>query len=234
MLIVNKVSKKFHGQNVINEVSFDVKPGQVVVLLGRSGVGKSTILRMLCNLETFDSGSVQLNGTPIDFSKVGMVFQEFNLFGHLTVLQNLTLPLMHVAGKNEQEATKIAQDMLLRFDMGAWAAAYPASLSGGQKQRVCLARALGMKPEVLCLDEPTSALDPQLTQQVAQIIHKLAQQNIMIVIATHDIGLLQNLACTIHLMAHGNIIQSASTQELQNNPENFSKIKNFMDGKTNH
>lgn len=232
MLIVKNIVKKFHGKKVIDDVSFDVAPGQIVILLGQSGVGKSTILRVLSNLESLDAGSMTLDEQSIDFSQVGMVFQDFNLFAHLTVEQNLMLPLTVVAKKTEDDAKKIAQEMLQRFEMDAKATNYPVSLSGGQKQRVALARALCMNPKLLCLDEPTSALDPQLTEQVAQIIAQLAAQKIMIVIATHDIGLLQNLNCTIHLMAHGKIIETATTAQLQKSLDSFGKIKNFMQGKS--
>lgn len=231
MLIVNHIEKKFHGKKIIDDVSFKVAPGQIVVLLGQSGVGKSTILRVLSNLESVDAGSLVLDDAQIDFLKVSMVFQDFNLFAHLTVEQNLMLPLIHVAKKTEQEAKAIAHEKLQQFNMLSKAASYPVSLSGGQKQRVALARALCMNPKLLCLDEPTSALDPQLTTDVAQIIAQLAQQNMMIVIATHDIGLLQNLECTIHLMSEGKIVQSATTQQLAKSAESFIKIKNFIDGK---
>ena len=231
MLIVKHIEKKFHGKKVIDDVSFDVAAGQIVVLLGQSGVGKSTILRVLSNLEPLDAGSLMLDEASIDFSKVGMVFQDFNLFSHLTVEQNLMLPLLHVAKKTQQEAMQIAHTMLQRFNIVSKSAAYPVALSGGQRQRVALARALCMNPAVICLDEPTSALDPQLTSEVAQIITQLAQQKIMIVIATHDIGLLQSLNCTIHLMQHGKIIETATTQQLHDNPESFMQIKNFTQGK---
>lgn len=231
MLIVNHIEKKFHNKKIINDVSFQVAPGQIIVLLGQSGVGKSTMLRVLCNLEQASAGSLMLDDASIDYSKVGMVFQDFNLFAHVTVEQNLMLALVHVAKKTEQEAKTIAHHMLQRFDMLSKAASYPVALSGGQKQRVALARALCMNPKVLCLDEPTSALDPQLTTQVAQIITQLAQQNIMIIIATHDIGLLESLDCTIHLMQDGKIIETATTQQLKKSAESFEKIKNFMQGK---
>ncbi len=231
MLIVKNIVKKFHSKKIIDDVSFDVQPGEIVVLLGQSGVGKSTMLRVLSNLETIDSGNLELNNKQLDFKKVGMVFQDFNLFAHMTVEQNLILPLMKVALKSEQEARKIAHTVLAKFNVLLQAQAYPASLSGGQKQRVALARALCMNPQVLCLDEPTSALDPQLTSEVAQIITQLARQNIMIIIATHDIGLLNELSCTIHLMQHGKIIETATTEQLQQNINSFEKIKNFMSGK---
>lgn len=231
MLIVKNIVKKFHGKKIINDVSFDVAPGQIVVFLGQSGVGKSTILRALCNLESVDSGSMILDDQQINFLNVGMVFQDFNLFSHLTVLENLMLPLMQVAKKTEDQSRQIAYEMLQRFEIAAKAENYPVSLSGGQKQRVALARALCMNPSLICLDEPTSALDPQLTEQVAQIILKLAQQKMMIVIATHDVGLLKNLSCTIHLMVDGKIVETATTAQLNKSLDSFEKIKNFLQGK---
>ncbi len=231
MLIVKNIIKKFHGKKVIDDVSFDIAPGQIVVLLGQSGVGKSTILRALSNLESIDAGLILLDDQNVDFLKVGMVFQDFNLFSHLTVEQNLILPLTVVAKKAENEAKKIAQKMLQRFEMDSKATSYPISLSGGQKQRVALARALCMNPKLLCLDEPTSALDPQRTELVASIIAQLADSKMMILIATHDIGLLQNLNCTIHLMVQGKIVETATTAQLQQSLDSFEKIKNFMHGK---
>ena len=232
MLIVKNVVKKFHDKNILDHISFEVKPGEIVALVGQSGVGKSTMLRVLSNLETMDSGDVVFNSNILDFRKVGMVFQDFNLFVHMTVEQNLMLPLMKVALKSEQEAKQIAQQMLDKFNVLSKAHVYPMALSGGQKQRVALARALCMQPEILCLDEPTSALDPRLTVEVAQIITQLAAQNMMIVIATHDIGLLDVLSCTICLMQDGKIIEIATTSQLQQSKATtFEKIRNFMSGK---
>jgi len=231
MLIVKNIVKKFHDKKVLDDVSFEVAPGEIVVLLGQSGVGKSTMLRVLSNLETIDSGILELDGVALDFKKVGMVFQDFNLFAHMTVEQNIIIPLMKVALKSEQEAREISRHVLGLLNVLSKAQVYPVALSGGQKQRVAIARALCMKPLVLCLDEPTSALDPRLTGEVAQIITQLAQQNIMIVIATHDIGLVEGLSCTIHLMRDGKIIETASTQDLQKDAKSFENIKNFMRGK---
>lgn len=231
MLSVKNLEKSFAGKKVLDDVSFDVHPGQISVLLGKSGVGKSTILRALNNLESIDAGSMQLDDRSIDFAKVGMVFQDFNLFHHLTILENITLPLINVASKSTQEAQKIARDMLDKFGLKSKADAYPVSLSGGQKQRVALARTLAMNPSVLCLDEPTSALDPTLKLEIASIITKLAQQGLMIVVTTHDVMLLQQLSCNIHLMEKGKIVESATTQQLQKGENNFKNIKNFMHGK---
>jgi len=228
MLSVKHLIKKFHGKKVLDDVSFDVFPGQVVVLLGKSGVGKSTILRLLNNLENLDSGFIELNGAAIDFKKVGMVFQDFNLFNHLTVEENITLPLVKVALKSHQEARAIAHALLGQFGLESKAAAYPVALSGGQKQRVALARSLAMNPAVLCLDEPTSALDPQLKSEIAQIINALAQQGYMIILTTHDVALLKQLSCTIHLMQDGKIVETATSQELLQSANSFKNIKNFM------
>lgn len=228
MLSVKHLVKKFHGKKILDDVSFDVYPGQVIVLLGRSGVGKSTILRLLNNLESLDSGFIELNNALIDFKKVGMVFQDFNLFNHLTVEENISLPLIKVALKSPQDARKIAHALLSQFGLESKAATYPVALSGGQKQRVALARTLAMNPAVLCLDEPTSALDPQLKSEIAQIINTLAQQGFMILLTTHDVALLKQLRCTIHLMQDGKIIETATTDELQQNADSFKNIKNFM------
>lgn len=231
MLSIKHISKSYHGKKVLDDVSFDIHPGEIVVLLGESGVGKSTILRALNNLETLDSGSIELDNKKIDFRKVGMVFQDFNLFNHMTIAENITLPLTRVAQKSDLEARNIASKLLDQFNLKAKAHAYPVALSGGQKQRAALARTLVMNPSVLCLDEPTSALDPMLKSEIAQTIMKLAQQGFMIVITTHDTMLLQQLNCKIHLMQQGKIIEAATTDQLQQNDKSFKKIKNFILGK---
>ncbi len=232
MLSVKHIIKTFHGKKILDDVSFDVHPGQITVLLGQSGVGKSTILRILNHLETLDSGSIELDNKAIEFKKVGMLFQDFNLFNHLTVLENITLPLTKVALKSISDAQKIAHALLQQFGLESKAASYPVALSGGQKQRVALARTLAMNPSVICLDEPTSALDPQLKSDIAQIITKLSQQGFMIIVATHDTTLLQQLACTIHLMQDGKIIETATTKELLQYDDRYKNIKNFISVKT--
>ncbi|MBP9765391.1 amino acid ABC transporter ATP-binding protein [Candidatus Babeliales bacterium] len=232
MLNIKNITKKFNDKAVIDNVSLSAQQGQVIVLLGSSGVGKSTMLRVLCNLENADSGILEFNGAPLHFDQVGMVFQDFNLFPHLTVLENITLALQHVAQHEESVATKIAFEMLQRFNIDHKASSYPASLSGGQRQRVAFARALALNPKILCLDEPTSALDPVLTAEVATIIKNVARQNMIVIIATHDIGLLENLDATICLMQHGQIVQQATTLGLAQQPNDFGQIKNFMQGKS--
>lgn len=232
MLNIKNLIKKFHEKVILDDISLSVSKGEVLVLLGGSGVGKSTILRVLSNLEKADSGQIELDGEQLNFKNTGMVFQDFNLFSNLTVLENLVYPLVHVAKIDEKRAEEIAQEMLLKFNIDHKAHNYPHSLSGGQKQRVAIARALCMSPKVLCMDEPTSALDPMLTLDVAKIVQNLALQGIIILIATHDIGLVENLHCTVCLMKDGKIIQRATSEELKNKSENSVQILNFIQGKS--
>ena len=232
MLSLKNISKHFQNKLVVDDVSFDVQLGEIVVLLGKSGVGKSTILRILTGLESNESGSITFNDQALPAQSVGMVFQEFNLFPHLTVEENITLPLQKVAGKTEIEAKEIAHTLLATYELTAQAHAYPHKLSGGQKQRVAFARTLAMQPKILCCDEPTSALDPMLTSKVAQEINKLAQQGLMIILATHDTELIKQMACTIYLMKHGKIIETTTSEQLIKNPEKYPFIKNFTQGGT--
>ncbi|MDP3787917.1 MAG: amino acid ABC transporter ATP-binding protein [Candidatus Chromulinivorax sp.] len=232
MLSLKNISKHFQNRLVVDDVSFDVQPGEVVVLLGKSGVGKSTILRILTGLESNESGTITFNDQPLPAQSVGMVFQEFNLFPHLTVEENITLPLIKVGGKSKEDAQHIAQQLLATYELTAQAHVYPQRLSGGQKQRVAFARTLAMQPKILCCDEPTSALDPMLTSKVAQEINKLAQQGLIVLIATHDTELIKQITCTIYLMKHGKIIEATTSDELAQNPEKYPFIKNFTQGGT--
>lgn len=232
MLSLKNISKHFQNKIVVDDVSFDVQVGEIVVLLGKSGVGKSTILRILNNLETKNGGTISLHGQPIPPRAVGMVFQDFNLFPHMTVQENITLPLIKVAGKSIEQAEYITQQLLATYELTAYAHMYPNKLSGGQKQRVAFARALAMQPQILCCDEPTSALDPVLTNKVAQEITKLGQQGLMIILATHDTEFIKQIPCTIYLMKHGKIIETTTSEELSKNPEKYPHIKNFTQGGT--
>ncbi len=236
MLKLDNITKKYHGRTVLNNVSLSVDNGQIAVLLGASGVGKSTLLRILNNLETFDAGSVFLNGKLLDLSQsskehtIGIVFQNFNLFEHLTVEQNITLALEKVAHKSRQEARTIAQQLLTRFGLQDKARCYIAELSGGQKQRLAIARTLALKPNIICFDEPTSALDPLLTQYVAKNIQQLAQEGYIVLVATHDISLLDKLNCTIYLMEGGKIIESAPSAAFKLEKNKFPSIARFVAG----
>ena len=231
MLEIKHLSKQFGEKNVLTDISLTVKPGEIAFLLGPSGVGKSTLLRVLNNLESIDAGSLYVNGNPLEPQDVGMVFQQFNLFDHMTVERNITFPLIKAAGKSKQEAQSIAQDLLKRYGLEDKAQLYTSQLSGGQKQRLGIARSLAMKPFIICLDEPTSALDPMLTSYVAQAIQNLAKEGYIVLVASHDITLLHQLDCTIYLMkAKGEIAQTAASSEFRKNPEQFPLIKKFIDG----
>lgn len=237
MLDIKNITKTFHEKNILNDISLHVQQGEIAVLLGASGVGKSTLLRILNNLESLDSGTIELNGKPLDLSRVntthtvGFVFQNFNLFEHLTVKENITLALEHSLNQSKKESNEHALRLLEHYGIGNKADAYPADLSGGQKQRLALARTLALKPKIVCLDEPTSALDPLLTAHVATIIQELAKENYIVLVATHDTTLLERLNCTIYLMHNGMIIESARSVELKNNKEQYPAIANFIEGK---
>lgn len=236
MLNIENVSKTYHHKKILNTINLTVHKGEIAVLLGASGVGKSTLLRILNNLETMDHGIVYLDGRKLDLSHVnkthtvGFVFQNFNLFEHLTVEENITLALEKSLGKTAPEAQKIAHELLAHYGMSDKAKAYISDLSGGQKQRLALARTLALKPKVVCLDEPTSALDPLLTAHVAQIIQDLAKQGYIVLVATHDTSLLERLKSTIYLMKDGKIVEKTTSQDLAQQPNNFPHITRFISG----
>jgi ABC-type polar amino acid transport system ATPase subunit len=237
MLKIEHVTKRYDHKTILNDVSLHVKKGEIAVLMGASGVGKSTLLRILNNLETVDAGSFTLNNKPLDLSTVnkthtiGFVFQNFNLFDHLTVQENIMLALEKALHKTKKEAKHTAQELLKHYGLADKADAYPSDLSGGQKQRLALARTLALKPQVICLDEPTSALDPLLTAYVANSIQELAKEGYIVLVATHDTSLLERLHCTIYLMKEGKIVETASSQEIADNPSLHKQIRNFIAGK---
>jgi polar amino acid transport system ATP-binding protein len=236
VLIIKELTKVFRGKKIIDDLSFTVKRGEIAVFLGASGVGKSTLLRVLNNLETMDQGSISLDGKPLDITTVnqshvvGMVFQQFNLFNHLTVEQNITLALEKTIGKTIQQAHAIAQQLLMKYGLADKAQAYVSQLSGGQKQRLALARTLALKPTILCMDEPTSALDPLLTSYVAQTIQQLANEGYIVLVATHDTALLEKLQCTIYLMSHGKIVETARSTDFMLHKNNYPRIAQFVSG----
>lgn len=236
MLRIERLTKYFHTKHILNNVSFSVKKGEIALFLGASGVGKSTLLRILNNLETIDSGTISLDDAPINLSTIntthtiGMVFQHFNLFENLTVEQNISLPLEKVLKKSKEEAHAIAQALLDRYGLADKKNKYAMQLSGGQKQRLAIARAIAMQPKIICLDEPTSALDPILTSYVGQNIQQLADDGYIVLVASHDTALLEKLSCTIYLMSNGSIIESAQSIAFQNDKEKFPLIKKFVAG----
>lgn len=230
MLTIKNLSKTFQ-RRVLDNVSLSVKEGEIAFLLGSSGVGKSTLLRVLSGLEIPDAGSIEYNGSPLtDQHTVGMVFQQFNLFENMSVERNITFALEHVAKLSPEEAKKRAHALLNKYGLLDKATLSVHKLSGGQKQRLAIARTIAMKPSILCLDEPTSALDPLLTNSVAQAIRDLAQEKYVVLVASHDTSLLKHLDCTIYLMQDGNIVQAAPSKEFFQQEDRFPLIKEFVEG----
>lgn len=236
MLEILHVSKTIKGKKILDDVSLKIRHGEIAILLGSSGVGKSTLLRVLNNLETHDQGKFFLDDKVLDLKTIhqkhliSMVFQQWGLFEHLSVLENIALPLILTKRKTKQEAEKIAKDLLKEYKLEEQEKKYPAQLSGGQKQRVALLRCLAISPKIICLDEPTSALDPLLTAQVAQNINDLAKKGYIILVATHDVSLVEKLDGSVYLMSKGTIIESGAVEKIKENPENFKQIRAFMYG----
>ncbi len=236
MLNIRNITKKFNNRLILDNISLEVKPGEIAFLLGPSGVGKSTLLRILNNLETPYEGTILLDGSFLDITKVnkdhsiGIVFQQFNLFPHLTAHANITLALEKAQKMSKAKADKIAYQLLKQYGLEDKAQTYPLQLSGGQKQRLALARMLALQPKIICLDEPTSALDPLLTMHVANVITELAKKGLIVLVATHDVTLLEKLQCTIHLMKKGKIIESASSTDYAKNANKYPQIHAFITG----
>lgn len=234
MLKIENLSATMHHKKVLNDISFQVKPGEVAILLGQSGVGKSTLLRVLTNVQPYNQGTVSYNGKLINLAQVnathliGMVFQQFNLFENLTAKENITLVLEKIMKKNKNDAAHEANALLQSYGLAEYASHYPSQLSGGQKQRLALARTLATKPHIICMDEPTSALDPLFTKTVAHTIKDLARKNYTVIVATHDLGLVQQLDGTLYLMHEGSIAASANAKEYFATPEKYPHIKEFM------
>jgi len=236
MLIAHKLCKKFGQRVILDDVSFTVKQGEIAFFLGASGVGKTTLLRVLNNLEKLDSGIVSLHGKQLDLSHInnthtiGMVFQQFNLFENMTVIENVTFPLEKAAGILPKEARALALHILDQYKLHDKKDFFIQQLSGGQKQRLAIARTVALKPKIICMDEPTSALDPLLTNYVAENIHKLAQEGYMVLVASHDISLIDKLNCRLYLMDKGMIVESVDTVEYRNNANVSPAIHNFIQG----
>lgn len=194
MLEVKNLSKEFNGHRILRDISFTLKDGEIMTIVGPSGAGKTTLLRIIAGLETKDAGEILIDGNPYDSGKVGVVFQDYNLFPNLSVLQNITLAPTLVLKKSKTEAEQDARVLLKRLQMSGREQQYPYELSGGQKQRVAIARALAMKPRILCYDEPTSALDPNLRKEVEKMILSLKKSGLTQLIITHDLNFAENVA----------------------------------------
>lgn len=238
ILRVQNISKSFDGKTILDNVSFELAKGEIKVLIGPSGGGKSTLLQNINCLVVPDAGEISLENEKIDYSnkkdlyrlrqEVGMIFQDFNLFDHLTALENITIALRKVKKTSKKEAEQRARIELEQVGLGDKEELYPAQLSGGQKQRVAIARALAMDPKVLMLDEPTSALDPELIGEVITVIKALAVKGMTMVMATHQISLISGLADEILFMENGQIVEQGSPAELLSGG-NTSKSQGFCD-----
>ena len=194
MLEVKNLYKEFNNRPILKDISFTLKDGEIMTIVGPSGAGKTTLLRIIAGLETKDRGEILIDGQAYDSGKVGVVFQDYNLFPNLNVLQNITLAPTMVLKESKEEANKKAYELLNRLQMNGREKQYPYELSGGQKQRVAIARALAMKPRILCYDEPTSALDPNLRKEVEKMILGLKKSGLTQLIITHDLQFAENVA----------------------------------------
>jgi len=230
--------KYYAGETIraLDGVTAEIKKGEVVVIIGPSGSGKSTFLRSLNLLESATKGSVFFEGVDITDPKVninlhrrkmGMVFQQFNLFPHMTVLKNLTLAPMKLLKKSKEEAEKTAMELLERVGLADRAEAYPSQLSGGQKQRVAIVRALCMNPDVMLFDEPTSALDPEMVGEVLDVMKSLAKEGMTMVVVTHEMGFARDVADRVIFMCDGKIFEEATPEEFFTNPKD-ERAKQFL------
>jgi len=236
ILDIKDLKKSFKNLNVLNGITTQIKKGEVVVILGPSGCGKSTFLRCLNLLETPDSGHILFNDIDlmdkktninIQRQKMTMVFQHFNLFPHLTILENLTIAPKKLLGLSKDEAESKAQKLLERVKLADKANAYPNQLSGGQKQRVAICRALAMEPEVILFDEPTSALDPEMVGEVLEVMKQLAGSGITMICVTHEMGFAKEVASRVIFLDEGIIAEDNTPQEIFTNPKN-ARLKDFL------
>ena len=229
MIRVSNLHKSFGKNDVLKGIDEHIEKGEVVVVIGPSGSGKSTFLRCLNLLEEPTSGKIifegnDITGKKVDINKIrekmGMVFQQFNLFPHKTVLENLTIAPIKVKGLSKSEAEKKAMELLDRVGLSNKATAYPSSLSGGQKQRIAIARALAMEPDVMLFDEPTSALDPEMVGEVLSVMKDLAKEGMTMVVVTHEMGFAREVGDRILFMDNGNIVEQGTPEEIFSNPKN--------------
>lgn len=243
VLTAKNICKSFDGTSVLNGISIDVEKGGVLAIIGPSGSGKSTFLRCITQLETVDSGEITICGETLVSNgsnqkavysdkvtrgkvalHIGLVFQNFNLFPHFSVLQNITEAPVRVLGKSKEEAEKIGRDLLAKMDLSDKADAYPCQLSGGQQQRVSIARALAMNPDILFFDEPTSALDPELTGEILKVIRELAAEHMTMVVVTHEMKFARDVADYVVFMDKGSIVEQGEPEQLFGNTQNERTI----------
>jgi len=223
---IKDVRKRFGQIEALRGVSLDIDEGEVVVIVGPSGSGKSTLLRCINRLEEYEKGSIVVDGMPLDNNQninavrreVGMVFQSFNLFAHLSVMQNLMLAQNIVRKRSRQEAEKVSRELLVKVGIPEKAGAYPAQLSGGQQQRVAIARALAMNPKVMLFDEPTSALDPEMIKEVLDVMASLAKEGMTMLVVSHEMGFARAAADRVIFMDEGQIIEQAAPEDFFTSP----------------
>ncbi|MDD7459454.1 MAG: amino acid ABC transporter ATP-binding protein [Spirochaetales bacterium] len=246
MIRTKDIDVSFGQLHVLKGVSLEVKPKEVVCIIGPSGSGKSTFLRSLIHLEHIDNGIIEINGKEIAHKEkkssklhlsskerrkcllnVGMVFQKFNLFPHMTALENTMVSPINVLGKSKEEARARGIELLNAVGLGEKLDAYPNKLSGGQQQRVAIARALAMDPEIMLFDEPTSALDPELVGEVLSVMKKLAQSGMTMIVVTHEMGFAREVANRVLFMDGGNIVEEGTPEEIFNAPKS-DRLKQFL------
>ncbi len=241
MVKMENVQKNFGDLQVLKDISLELKQGEVVAIIGTSGSGKSTLLRCLNRLETVDGGSIAIedeylvkNGKYVDDAtarsicgKMGMVFQQFNLFPHMTVLENLLEAPLIVKKMKREEILPVAEELLAKVGLAEKKDVYPTRLSGGQQQRVAIARALAMNPDIMLFDEPTSSLDPELTGEVLKTMRNLAEENMTMIVVTHEMGFAREVATKVIFMADGIVQEQGTPEELFGNPKN-ERLKAFL------
>lgn len=236
LIQVKDLRKQFGKQEVLKGITTEIKAGEVVCVIGPSGSGKSTFLRCLNRLEEASSGSISFEGedlcdkkTDIDRvrQRMGMVFQQFNLFPHMNILKNLTLGPIELQKRSREEAEAYAMELLHKVGLAERANAYPQQLSGGQQQRIAIVRALCMKPDVMLFDEPTSALDPEMVGEVLNVMKDLAAQKMTMVVVTHEMGFAREVASRVMFLADGYFLEEGSPAELFGNPKN-ERLQSFL------
>ena len=227
MIVIKDLHKSYGNTEILKGIDLGVKKSEVVVVIGPSGSGKSTLLRCVNYLEVPTSGTIAIDGqtiTPdVDINtiraEVGMVFQHFNLFGHMTVLQNITLAPIKVRHMSKEDAEKVAMELLTKVGLADKASAYPRELSGGQQQRVAIARALAMHPKIMLFDEPTSALDPEMVNEVLEVMKTLAESGMTMMVVTHEMGFARQVADRVLFVDGGKILEEGKPEDLFTNPK---------------
>ena len=236
------VEKHFGDLHVLKDINLEVDRGEVLVVIGPSGSGKSTMCRTINRLETIDSGEILIEGKPLPQegreltqmrAELGMVFQSFNLFAHMTILENVTLGPIQVLGMKKEEAEKVAMDLLTRVGVAEQAHKVPAQLSGGQQQRVAIARSLAMHPKAMLFDEPTSALDPEMINEVLDVMVKLAREGMTMIVVTHEMNFARRVAGRVIFMADGQIVETGTPDEFFDNPKT-ERARDFLNSIKGH